>query len=150
FRREARAAAALSHPNIVLVYDADRSGDTYFIAMEYIEGTDLSHWVKDTGPLPITQACDFVRQAALGLQHAHEAGMVHRDIKPSTLLAAGLLWHRPQQPKGLIGIGAAPAIPGGRSPRGLTSPQDRTPMPLAPVIKILDMGLVRVVHADER
>jgi serine/threonine-protein kinase len=149
FRREARSAAALSHPNIVLVYDADRSGETYFIAMEYIEGTDLSRWVKDTGPLPIAQACDFIRQAALGLQHAHEAGMVHRDIKPSNLLAAGLLLHRPQPTKGLIGIGAAPAIPGARMPRGAPGPADRTPVPVAPVIKILDMGLVRMAKGDE-
>src|SRR5262249_7476705 len=91
FQREAKAAARLSHPNIVLIYDADCSGDTYYIAMEYIEGTDLAEWVKKTGPLAIAQACDFIRQASLGLQAAHEAGLVHRDIKPSNLLAAGLL-----------------------------------------------------------
>jgi serine/threonine-protein kinase len=145
FQREARAAALLSHPNIVLIYDADRSGDTYFIAMEYIDGTDLARWVKETGPLPVVQACDFIRQAATGLQSAHEAGMVHRDIKPSNLLAAGLHVNR-QQSRGLS-LGAAPAIPGARqAPR---HGSDRTPLPSAPVIKILDMGLVRLAQKDD-
>jgi serine/threonine-protein kinase len=147
FQREARAAALLSHPNIVLIYDADRSGDTYFIAMEYIDGTDLGRWVKEAGPLAVGQACDFIRQAALGLQCAHEAGMVHRDIKPSNLLAAGLHLSRQQQGRGLS-LGAAPAIPGGRQPRHSSS-SDRTPVPNAPVIKILDMGLVRLAQKDD-
>jgi WD40 repeat protein/tRNA A-37 threonylcarbamoyl transferase component Bud32 len=85
FQREARAAARLSHPNIVTVYDADEVGGTHFFAMEYVEGTDLSKLVKGSGPLPIAQACDSIRQAALGLQHAHEHGLVHRDIKPANL-----------------------------------------------------------------
>ena len=54
--------------------------------MEYLDGVDLGRLVRDGGPLPIAKACDYVRQAALGLQHAHEHGMVHRDIKPSNLL----------------------------------------------------------------
>ena len=54
--------------------------------MEFIEGVDLARLVKDNGPLPIDQACEYIRQAALGLQHAHERGMVHRDIKPANLL----------------------------------------------------------------
>jgi WD40 repeat protein/tRNA A-37 threonylcarbamoyl transferase component Bud32 len=86
FQREARAAARLAHPNIVTVYDADEVGGTHFFAMEYVEGTDLRKLVKDHGPLPVGQACDFMRQAALGLQHAHEQGLVHRDIKPANLL----------------------------------------------------------------
>jgi serine/threonine protein kinase/WD40 repeat protein len=86
FRREARACAQLAHPNIVIAYDADEVGDTHFLAMEYVEGTDLAAQVKMAGPLPIVRACQFVRQAALGLQHAHEKGLVHRDIKPANLL----------------------------------------------------------------
>jgi serine/threonine-protein kinase len=86
FQREARAAARLHHPNIVTVYDADEDNGVHFLAMEYVDGTDLARWVKDHGPLPVGRACDFVRQAALGLQHAHERGMVHRDIKPANLL----------------------------------------------------------------
>src|SRR5262249_45115015 len=62
FEREAKAAATLAHPNIVMIYDAARHGDTYYIAMEFIEGTDLGKWVRETGPLPLYQACDFIRQ----------------------------------------------------------------------------------------
>jgi serine/threonine protein kinase len=90
FQREARAAAKLSHPNIVIVHDFDQVGDNCFIAMEYVEGTDLYHLVKEQGSLPPLQACDYVRQVALGLQHAHERGLVHRDIKPANLLVAGV------------------------------------------------------------
>src|SRR5262249_54333549 len=78
-----------AHPNIVAVYDADEVAGTHFFAMEYVEGTDLAKLVKQNGPLPVAVACDYVRQAALGLQHAHEQGLVHRDIKPSNLLLAG-------------------------------------------------------------
>ncbi len=86
FQREIQATAALAHPNIVLAYDADEVGGTHFFVMEYAEGQDLAHFVERNGPLPIPQACDCVRQAALGLQHAFEKGMVHRDIKPHNLL----------------------------------------------------------------
>jgi formylglycine-generating enzyme required for sulfatase activity/tRNA A-37 threonylcarbamoyl transferase component Bud32 len=86
FRREVRAAARLAHPNIVTAYDAEQAGETHFLVMEYVEGIDLARLVAERGPLPVAQACDAVRQAALGLQHAHERGMVHRDIKPSNLM----------------------------------------------------------------
>src|SRR5207247_1772048 len=68
-------------------------GDTHFFAMEYVQGTDLAKLLQESGPLPIEQACDYVRQAALGLQHAYERRLVHRDIKPSNLLltAKGLV-----------------------------------------------------------
>jgi eukaryotic-like serine/threonine-protein kinase len=90
FQREARAAAQLSHPNIVLLYDASQAGGIHFLAMEYVEGRDLAQTVKDSGPLPVDRACDYIRQAALGLQHAHERGLVHRDIKPSNLLVTSV------------------------------------------------------------
>jgi WD40 repeat protein len=86
FRREVKAAARLTHPNIVTAYDAEQAGDTHFLVMEYVEGVSLAHWVQKEGPLPVRRACDFVRQAALGLQHAHEQGMVHRDVKPQNLM----------------------------------------------------------------
>jgi formylglycine-generating enzyme required for sulfatase activity/tRNA A-37 threonylcarbamoyl transferase component Bud32 len=86
FLREIRATARLKHPNIVTVHDASCIGDTHFFAMEYIEGADLARLVKQQGPLPVHKACEYIRQAALGLQHAYEQGMVHRDIKPSNLL----------------------------------------------------------------
>jgi serine/threonine protein kinase len=86
FHHEIRAAAQLRHPNVVLAYDADQADDTLFFAMEYVEGTDLARLVKENGPLPVDKACDYIRQAALGLQHAFENGLVHRDIKPANLL----------------------------------------------------------------
>jgi tRNA A-37 threonylcarbamoyl transferase component Bud32/tetratricopeptide (TPR) repeat protein len=86
FQREAKAAGRLSHPHIVAFHEADVAGEVHFLTMEYVEGTDLARLVERDGPLPVGRACDCVRQAALGLQHAHERGLVHRDIKPSNLL----------------------------------------------------------------
>ncbi len=86
FHLEMQAAAKLSHPNVVLAFDADQANDTHFYAMEYVEGVDLTRLVQERGPLAVPQACDYVRQAALGLQHASEQGLVHRDVKPSNLL----------------------------------------------------------------
>lgn len=87
FLREIRATARLTDPNIVLAYDADRVGEVYFLVMEYVEGRDLGWWVQHNGPFSSKWACEFCRQTALGLQHAHERGLVHRDIKPTNLLA---------------------------------------------------------------
>jgi serine/threonine protein kinase/WD40 repeat protein len=87
FRREVKSAARLvSHPNIVVAYDAEQAGGTHMLVMEFIEGTDLARLVDRRGPLPVGEACEYVRQAALGLQHAFEDGMVHRDIKPQNLM----------------------------------------------------------------
>ncbi|MFO0843101.1 MAG: serine/threonine-protein kinase [Gemmataceae bacterium] len=88
-RREAQVTARLSHPNIVTVHDAGLAGSSFYLAMEYVEGTDLHRLVEQQGPLPVATACEYARQAALGLQHAHEKGLVHRDIKPSNLIVAG-------------------------------------------------------------
>jgi tRNA A-37 threonylcarbamoyl transferase component Bud32 len=86
FRREARAAARLSHPNIVATTDAEDAGETHFLVMEYVEGTDLGRLIQERGPLPVDRACEYIRQAALGLQHAFEKKMVHRDLKPRNLM----------------------------------------------------------------
>ena len=88
FLREIRSAAMLHHANIVTAYSAMRLGQSLVLAMEYVEGLDLAQMVKTKGPLPIAHACSFIHQAALGLQHAHERGMVHRDIKPANLILA--------------------------------------------------------------
>lgn len=88
FYREVRAVAKLSHPNIVIAFDVSQVRDTHFLAMEYVEGIDLAKFVQQSGPLPVAKACDYIRQAALGLQHAHEKGLVHRDIKPGNLMVA--------------------------------------------------------------
>src|SRR5262249_6926198 len=88
FRRELQAAARLAHPNIVLVHGSDQVGDTHYLAMEFVDGVTLQRLVEEHGPLPVAQACEYARQAALGLQHAHEQSLVHRDIKPSNLMLA--------------------------------------------------------------
>jgi eukaryotic-like serine/threonine-protein kinase len=82
FVREARLAARLSHPNIVRVYDAGEADGRPFIVMEYVPGTSLA----DIRPLPVTRVADLGMQACAGLQHAHDAGLVHRDVKPANLL----------------------------------------------------------------
>ena len=87
FRREAQAAARLSHPNIVAVYDYDQDGDTHYLAMEFVPGLTLQKLVDQAGPLSVVHACTFVRQLALGLQHAAEQSLVHRDIKPANVMA---------------------------------------------------------------
>jgi serine/threonine protein kinase len=118
-----------------MVYDADRSGDIYFIAMEYVEGTDLARLVKQTGPLSVARACDYARQTALGLQHAHEAGLVHRDIKPHNLM---LTYSAPVNARGSKLISRQPASEpesNGRAAAGL--------------IKILDLGLVRLTDPSD-
>jgi hypothetical protein len=86
FRREVKAAGALSHPNIVHAYDAEQAGDSHFLVMEYVEGTTLARLVERDGPLSVARACDTIRQTARGLQRAHESGLVHRDIKPHNLM----------------------------------------------------------------
>src|SRR5262249_23975252 len=116
FLREIELAARLSHPNIVASYDAGEVGGLRYIALEYVEGTDLAKLVKEGGPLPVAQACDYVRQIALGLQHAHERGLVHRDIKPSNLLFCRTTSAHGEPP---VGLGAG-------------------------TVKILDMGLARL------
>ncbi|MCA9176198.1 MAG: serine/threonine protein kinase [Planctomycetales bacterium] len=86
FHREVKAAAKLTHPNIVTAFDAEQAGDVHFLVMEYVDGVDLAHVAHERGALPVAEACEFIRQAAIGLQHAHEQGMVHRDIKPHNLM----------------------------------------------------------------
>lgn len=86
FRREAQASARLNHPNIARAFDLENSGSIHFIVLEYIDGTDLHAKVKREGPLDVRDAAEYVRQAACGLQYAHEEGLVHRDIKPANLM----------------------------------------------------------------
>ena len=100
FYREMHLLSQLDHPNVVRAYDAGpvpvadavRDSDTsppvttHFLAMEFVEGTDLGKLVKQEGALSVPQACEYVRQAALGLQHLHERGLVHRDVKAHNLI----------------------------------------------------------------
>jgi hypothetical protein len=118
FLAEVRASARLNHPNIVTVYHTDLDGPFPYLAMEYVPGTDLRRLVADRGPVPVLDAVSYARQAAEGLQHAHEQGLVHRDVKPSNLMVT------PAPPPA--------GVKTGRPPR----------------VKILDMGLAREVGPD--
>ena len=90
FHREAQAVAALDHPNIVRAYDVDMAADAgvdiHFLAMEFVKGKSLLEVVQEKGPVPFADAAEYVRQSAHGLDHAHQAGLVHRDVKPGNLL----------------------------------------------------------------
>ena len=86
FYREARAVAALDHPNIVHAYDIDQEDGLHFLVMEYVEGQNLQEMVQEHGKMDVGHACYYIRQAALGLDHANQRGLVHRDIKPGNLL----------------------------------------------------------------
>lgn len=85
FEREIRAAGQLDSPHLVAARDASEQDGVVYLVLEYVEGDDLSEYVKKHGPLSPVEACELTRQAAIGLQHLHEKGMVHRDIKPSNL-----------------------------------------------------------------
>ena len=89
FEREARAMAALDHPNIVRAYDLDREQDRHYLVMEYVQGRDLGWIVKEQGPLDFDLAANIAAQAAEGLDYAHRQGLVHRDVKPGNLLLNG-------------------------------------------------------------
>ncbi len=86
FLREARAAATLDHPNIARIFDIDRTTEAPFLVMEHLDGTNFHQLIAQHGPLSIPRAAHYIRQAALGLQHAHEKGLIHRDIKPGNLV----------------------------------------------------------------
>jgi serine/threonine protein kinase len=88
FSREIEAVGRLDHPNIVRAFDAGEDNDVHYLVMELVDGVDLRRLLKQCGPLSVADACEIVRQAALGLQHAHDHSLVHRDVKPSNLLVA--------------------------------------------------------------
>ncbi len=114
FEREAAAAARLCHPNIVTVFSAGQVNGLHYLIMELVQGTDLERLMQQSRTLPIEDVCRYIHQAALGLQHAFERGVVHRDIKPANLI--------------------------------LTKPEGSE---VAELIKILDMGLVRVIATTQ-
>jgi eukaryotic-like serine/threonine-protein kinase len=88
FRREAKNAAGLSHPNIVSIYDRGQAEGTYYIAMEYLEGRTLKELLITRGPTPLAVAIDYARQILAALGFAHRHGIVHRDIKPHNVVVA--------------------------------------------------------------
>jgi serine/threonine protein kinase len=86
FHFEGQAVAALDHPNIVRAYDLGSEGKIHYLVMEYVEGSDLEALVDRHGPMPAHVAANYIAQAATGLEHAHHAGLIHRDVKPANLL----------------------------------------------------------------
>lgn len=88
FKQEAQAAANLSHPNIVNIYDWGSEGSTYYIVMEYVRGTDLKALVREKGPVPAAKAAEYAAQVAAALAVAHGYGIIHRDIKPANIVLA--------------------------------------------------------------
>lgn len=86
FHDGVRAAAKLNHPNIVTTYDANEVGERFYVVLEYVDGPSVQALVEQRGPLPWNEACEIVRQAAAGLQHAHEQGMTHRNLTPGNVL----------------------------------------------------------------
>ena len=86
FYREARAAAALDHPNIVRTHDIDQDGNLHFLVMEYVDGSSMLDIIKKTGPMDIKRAATYIWQSVQGLDHAYRVGVIHRDIKPGTIL----------------------------------------------------------------
>ena len=128
FQQEVKAAARLSHPNIVTAHDADEHQGMHFLVMEYVDGQDLKSAVENRGGLPVATAVGYILQAAKGLDYAHQQGIVHRDVKPANLLLHLL------SPSGR-GAGGE----GGSSGRGAGGEGG--------VVKILDMGLARIGDA---
>jgi serine/threonine protein kinase len=135
FQSEIQVAAQMSHPNLIAAYDAAEANGLHFLVMEYMDGIDLRRLVETSGPLSVRLACECIRQAALGLQHAHEHGLVHCDIKPSNLL----LGYAGNPPSPLLGergrVTPNPSPPRGRGAFGSE----------LPLVKLLDFGLARLV-----
>jgi serine/threonine-protein kinase len=120
FYQEMQAVGRLSHPNVVHAFDAGPVGQTLIIAMEYLEGIDLQRLVEQCGPLGVDEATAYIHQAALGLQHVVEHGLVHRDIKPSNLM--------------IVNCGLTPAELATRNPQSA-------------LLKVLDLGMARIQQA---
>jgi serine/threonine-protein kinase len=131
FHREIQAAAQLAHPNIVMAYDADAADGVHFYTMEFVEGTTLGRLVLSSGALPVPLACECARQAACGLAHAFDRGLVHRDVNPTNLM---LTWTSPTS-------NPQPSVSAERHVKANWGAHN-------PLVKVLDMGLARV-HSNE-
>jgi serine/threonine protein kinase len=146
FQREARALAKLSHPNIIQAHDSGEDKGRHFLVMEYVEGVNLAALLRTQGAIPPTLAADLICQTALGLQHAHEKGLIHRDLKPGNLLAAGLSGPAPESEP----VRHTPA-PQSERYRAMTVDYPGAPAkgpwkPSRALVKILDLGLARFLQ----
>ncbi|MBL8793974.1 MAG: serine/threonine protein kinase [Planctomycetia bacterium] len=125
FTRELEVARQVEHPNLIRTYEAGPIGGTLVLAMEYVPGVNLDQLVREAGPLPVNLACEYIRQAACGLAHAHERGLVHRDIKPGNLMV----------------------VDRASESSGQRAAQTTLKAPLATQqLKILDLGLARLLE----
>jgi serine/threonine protein kinase len=86
FKNEARAAGNLNHPNIITIHDAGEHEGLLFIAMEFVQGTNLAELIAKQGRLPAARIVDIMRQICAGLDFAHARGIIHRDIKPANIM----------------------------------------------------------------
>jgi len=139
FEREMRAVGKVEHPNIVRATDAGEADGSHFLVMEYVAGVDLSRLAKRVGPLPIADACEIIRQAADGLQHACEHGLVHRDIKPSNLML--MVSGERQLPE------SAPSPK--KASSQVAAHKQGADAPRSPIVKILDLGLALLPERSE-
>jgi eukaryotic-like serine/threonine-protein kinase len=149
FQREARAIAQLNHPNVVILFDADEANGTHYIAMEYVEGQTLEKMVRTQGPLSIKQACEYMRQSALGLQHAYEVGLVHRDIKPSNILVAQKTSSSPASSSSLRMTRPTLVTVRDRDRKQQTNTSSAKLSQTWGQVKVLDMGLARLTDGGE-
>ena len=134
FKHEVRAAAQLHHPNIVTAFDANQIKNRHYLVMEYVDGPNLDELVRQRGPLSVGLACELIRQSAVGLQYAHEMGLIHLDIKPANLLVSEETVASGQWP---VASKARVSLP----------PTDRSPLASRHSslrVKILDFGLARL------
>jgi serine/threonine protein kinase/class 3 adenylate cyclase len=130
FYQEVRATGALEHPNLVVAIDSSNPDDfEHYLVMEYVDGVSVDKLLEAEGPLPVADACEIARQAAMGLEHLYEQGLVHRDVKPSNLMVA--LTSSPHLP--------TPDSGSYRSTGGAK----------LPVVKLMDLGLALLVDGDE-
>ncbi len=152
FRREAQAAARLSHPNIISVYDVGQDGDQHYIVMELVEGQDLKAFITAHAPLPVAQALAVAEQVCAALDHAHRQGFVHRDVKPQNILVA----HADSSPVGrplvvkVADFGLARSVSAVTSSQGglvlgtvhYISPEQASGEPATPASDIYALGVV--------
>src|SRR5437588_1757431 len=143
FRREAKNAAGLSHPNIVSIFDRGEAEGTYYIAMEFLDGRSLKELISGRGPAPINVAVDYARQILAALRVAHRQGLVHRDIKPHNVLVDG------EGRVKVTAFGIARAGPGQMTEEGAIigtaqypSPEQAQGAPVTPASDLYSVGIV--------